>query len=56
MTTSNDFTYAELASDLNLWQEYIDVNGVMDAETFESTPLQEKVGMIITAFGPEEEK
>lgn len=47
------YTYEQLASDLNLWQEYIDPNGYMSDEEFFWTPVEDKIGMIETAFGPE---
>ena len=48
---NNTYTYSQIASDFSLWQEFIDTDGVMDRETFDSTPETTLVAMIIDMFG-----
>lgn len=46
-------TYAQIAADFRLWQEYADPNGTMDQPAFDETPMDERLGLLKQAFGPE---
>lgn len=46
-------TYAQIAADFGLWQEYADPNATMDQPAFDETPMGERLGLLKQAFGPE---
>jgi len=46
-------TYAQIAADFGLWQEYADPNATMDQPAFDETPMDERLGLLKQAFGPE---
>lgn len=46
--------YEEAARDYSQWIEYVDTDGYMSEDEFNSTPVDKKVQIIIDCFGPEE--
>lgn len=44
-------TNHEVASSLNLWNEYFNVDAMMSDEEFEEMTYEERVTMLIKAFG-----
>lgn len=45
--------YVDLATDFDLWQEYVDPAGTISRETFEAMTVLERQTLIVVAFGPE---
>lgn len=50
---NTNHTYEQIANDYTLWTELVDIDGNMSRETFDSTPVNELVAMMIDMFGPE---
>ena len=46
-------TYAAIASDLNLWGEYVDPEATMTEAEFEAMSVEEKIAVQIECFGEE---
>jgi hypothetical protein len=46
-------TYEQQARDWHLWREYVDLDAVMTIEEFEAMTVDERIELIIEAFGPE---
>lgn len=46
-------TYRDCAKNFHLWQEYTDPSGEYSREEFESLDLDEKISIMIEAFGEE---
>lgn len=46
-------TYAQIAADWRLWQEFVDPHGAMDRAEFDATSIEDRMRLIIDAFGPE---
>lgn len=44
-------TYAEIANDLALWNEYFNTDGAMTDDEFYALSVDEKVNLLIAAFG-----
>ena len=49
-------TYEEIAKNWSLWIEYVDPNGEMSQEEFDSLSVEEKIDIQVAAFGPEKSK
>lgn len=47
------YTYAELASEYDLWMEYVDPSGLDSEEAFEAMSMETKLKLIEGCFGPE---
>jgi len=50
---SQQHTYAEIAADYHLWIEFVDTDAVMTEAEFNDLTIDQKVGLQIEAFGPE---
>lgn len=46
-------TYAEIANNFRLWQEFVDTGATMTEAEFDALTLDQKVAMQVDAFGPE---
>ena len=46
-------TDADIATDWNLWAEYVDPGGTMTKGEFSAMPIQEKLYLMEDCFGPE---
>jgi hypothetical protein len=46
---------AEIAADLNLWNEYYNVSALMTDEEFEAASYAERLAMLIESFGDDED-
>lgn len=44
-------TNHEIATNLNLWNEYFNVDAMMTDEEFEAMEYQERITMLVKAFG-----
>ncbi len=53
MTT---YTNAEIASDLNLWNEYFNTSALMTDEEFHAMSYDQRLQMLIDAFGTDEDE
>jgi hypothetical protein len=53
MTTTKQTRNREIASDWNLWREYIDPSGVMTREEFDAMTIEERVASIEGCFPPD---
>lgn len=51
---SQKHTYAEIASDWNLWNEFVNTGAEMSREEFEVLSLEAKIALQVQAFGPEQ--
>ena len=47
-------TIKEMASNFQVWAEYVDPAAVVEEEEFEKMSVEEKVRIIESVFGPEE--
>ena len=47
-------TYAAIASDWNLWAEYVDPEATMTEAEFDALPIEEKMAIQTDCFGAEE--
>jgi hypothetical protein len=45
-------THYELATDWDLWRQYIDRDATMTVEQFQATPINERIKLIRETFGP----
>ena len=50
----NEPTYAQIASDWNLWADYADPEATMTESEFEAMSVEEKIAIQIECFGNEE--
>ena len=46
-------TYADIASDWNLWAEYVDPSATMTEAEFDALPIEEKIAIQTECFGEE---
>lgn len=53
MNMSQQHTYAEIANDWALWNEFMNTDATMTREEFDSMSTAEKVGLQVDAFGAE---
>lgn len=51
----NQATYAEIANDWNLWNEYVNTDATMSREEFDALTTEQKVALQVEAFGPEQD-
>ena len=49
-------TYAEIANDYSLWEEFVDISGFTSRAEFNAMTEAEKVAFIEKCFGPESEQ
>ena len=47
-------TYAEIANNWSLWQEYVDPNGDGGKDEFEGLIFEERIKLQVEIWGPEE--
>jgi hypothetical protein len=47
------YTYAQIATDFQLWIEYVDTDANMTEEEFDTLSTEAKVQLQVEAFGPE---
>jgi hypothetical protein len=52
---SQQHTYAEIANDWTLWNEFVNTDAAMDRGEFDSLTTEQKVTLQVEAFGPEVE-
>ena len=52
---SNEPTYAQIASDWNLWAEYVDPEATMTEAEFGSMSVEDKIATQVDCFGEEVE-
>ena len=50
---SKQHTYAEIAADWSLWNEFVNVDATMTREEFDSLTIEQKVALQVEAFGVE---
>jgi hypothetical protein len=50
---NTNYTYEQIAQDYTLWLEFVDIDGNMSRETFDSTPIETLVAMMTDMFGAE---
>lgn len=48
-------TYAQIASTFANWREYFDTGAFMSEEEFDALSNDERIGLLIAAFGPEQQ-
>ena len=48
-------TYAQVAADWNLWNEFVNTDATMTREEFDALTVEQKVALQVEAFGKEEE-
>lgn len=48
-------SYSAIASSLELWQEYVDPDGTFSDEEFEAMSYDERIAIMVEAYGPEPE-
>ena len=53
MATATIRSYAEIASNLDLWREYIDPEMAISDDEFSGMTMDQKISLIIETFGPE---
>lgn len=51
---NTNHTYEQIANNYALWTELIDIDGNMNRETFDSTPVETLVAMMTDMFGVED--
>ena len=49
-------TYEEIATDWNLWAEFVDPSGESTEEQFNAWTVEEKIAIQVDIFGAEEEE
>lgn len=47
-------TYTEIATDWNLWNEYVNTDANMDRAEFGRLTTEQKITLQVEAFGPEQ--
>lgn len=50
---SQQHTYAEIASDWSLWNEFVNTDAAMTRDEFDALTTEQKVELQIEAFGAE---
>ena len=50
---NKNYTYTQIATNYELWLELVDIDGNMDRETFDATPVAALVVMMTDMFGME---
>jgi hypothetical protein len=50
----NSPTYAQIAGNFGLWEEYVDRSGHMTEEQFDEMTISERMDFIVGCFGREE--
>ena len=53
MTMSQQHTYAEIAADWALWNEFVNTDAAMSREEFDAMTVEQKVALQVEAFGSE---
>lgn len=48
---NTNYTYTQIANNYDLWLELVDIDGNMDRETFDATPVAALVVMMTDMFG-----
>ena len=48
------YTNEQIAGNLNLWNEYFNTSGMMTDEEFHATSYDERLKMLVDAFGEDE--
>lgn len=51
---SSQHTYAEIAADWTLWNEFVNVDAAMSREEFDGLTIEQKVAMQVEMFGAEQ--
>jgi len=51
---SQNHTYAEIAADYRLWQEYVDTDATTTEAEFQAMSIDAKIALQVEAFGPEQ--
>lgn len=52
-TMSQQHTYAEIAADFALWNEFVNTDGAMTEDEFNAMTIEQKVALQVEAFGAE---
>lgn len=50
------YTNAEIAANLNLWNEYFNTSAMMTDEEFHATSYDERLKMLVDAFGEDSDE
>ena len=50
----NKPTYQQIAISWRLWTEYVDTDAVMTREEFDAMSIEDRVALMVKAFGAEE--
>lgn len=53
MTMSQQHTYAEIAADWALWNEFVNTDATMDRDEFDELTVEQKVALQVEMFGSE---
>jgi hypothetical protein len=48
-------TYAEIANNWALWNEFVNTDATMSRDEFDSLTTEQKVALQVKAFGPEQD-
>ena len=46
-------TYLEIATSIQLWNEYFNTDAAMSDEEFEQMSVESKIQLLVDSFGPE---
>jgi len=52
---NTNYTYEQIAQNYDLWLEFVDTDGNMSRETFDSTPAETLIAMMVDMFGEEQD-
>ena len=47
------YSYRQIASDLVLWDEYVNSFGELTDDQFRAMTIEQRIAMIVRAYGPE---
>lgn len=47
------YSYNEIAANFDLWEEYVDPDGLMTEDAFDALSLEERLQIMEECFGPE---
>lgn len=50
---SQQHTYAEIAANWTLWNEFVNTGAAMDRDEFDALTIEQKIRLQVDAFGPE---
>ena len=51
-----EYTHRQVAENIDLWDEYFNTSALMSAEDFHAMSVEERVAMLVEAFGEDEDE